>query len=281
MKKVKINAPAKINLTLDVLGVKDGYHMLKSLVCSINVCDEIVLKARKDKAINLICDGIAVDCAPLDNNAHKAARLFMEKYNTCGVDIVVTKNIPVGAGLGGSSADIAGVLNGMQKLYPGEYNLFNLANYLGSDSGYMLNGGFAVIEGRGDIVKPVSVAQKMYFIILTAKNGVSARDSYKNFDKLKTKPQSITDKALEYLNNNELEEFLSILKNDLYTSSAKLEPEILSNIYLLKKAGVDCALMTGSGSAVFGLFFDKKERDKVYNKLKPICADAILKAESI
>jgi 4-diphosphocytidyl-2-C-methyl-D-erythritol kinase len=205
----------------------------------------------------------------------------MEKYNTCGVDIVVTKNIPIGAGLGGSSADIAGVLNGMQKLYPGEYNLFNLANYLGSDSGYMLNGGFAVIEGRGDIVKPVSVAQKMYFIILTAKNGVSARDSYKNFDKLKTKPQSITDKALEYLNNNELEEFKAIIKNDLYTSSAKLEPEILSNIYLLKKAGVDCALMTGSGSAVFGLFFDKKERDKIYNKLKPICADAILKAESI
>ena len=281
MKKVKINAPAKINLTLDVLGVKDGYHMLKSLVCSINVCDNIVLKARKDKVINLICNGIQVDCAPLDNNAHKAARLFMEKYNTCGVDIVVTKNIPIGAGLGGSSADIAGVLNGMQKLYLGQYNLFNLANYLGSDSGYMLNGGFAVIEGRGDIVKPVSVAQKMYFIILTAKNGVSARDSYKNFDKLKTKPQSITDKALEHLNNNELEEFKAIIKNDLYTSSAKIEPEILSNIYLLKKAGVDCALMTGSGSAVFGLFFDKKERDKVYKKLKPICADAIIKAESI
>ena len=281
MKKVKINAPAKINLTLDVLGVKDGYHMLKSLVCSINVCDNILLKARKDKVINLICNGIQVDCAPLDNNAHKAARLFMEKYNTCGVDIVVTKNIPIGAGLGGSSADIAGVLNGMQKLYPGEYNLFNLANYLGSDSGYMLNGGFAVIEGRGDIVKPVSVAQKMYFIILTAKNGVSARDSYKNFDKLKTKPQSITDKALEHLNNNELEEFKAIIKNDLYTSSAKIEPEILSNIYLLKKAGVDCALMTGSGSAVFGLFFDKKERDKVYKKLKPICADAIIKAQSI
>lgn len=281
MKKVKIYAPAKINLTLDVLGVKDGFHMLKSLVCSINICDEIVLKSRKDKNINLICDGIQVDCAPLDNNAHKAARLFMEKYNTTGVDILVTKNIPVGGGLGGSSADIAGVLNGMQKLYPGEYNLFGLANYLGSDSGYMLKGGFAVIEGRGDIVKPVTVTQKMYFIILTCKNGVSARESYKNFDKQKTKPESITDKALEHLQNNEQQEFLSILKNDLYAPSCKLEPEISANVYLLKKAGVECALMTGSGSAVFGLFFDEKERDKVYKKLKPICADAIIKAESI
>ena len=137
MKKVVINAPAKVNFTLDILGVEDGYHKIKTLVSTINLCDKITIKKRKDSRINLIMKGIPVDCEPIENNAYKAAQAFVEKYKTLGVDIIVNKKIPVGAGLGGSSVDIAGVLNGMKALYP-ETEVLDIANKLGSDSGYLL-----------------------------------------------------------------------------------------------------------------------------------------------
>ena len=167
MKKVKIKAPAKINLTLDVLGVTDGYHDIKSLVASIDVYDEITLKARKDSTITLECTGINIGCDTFDNNAYK-----------------IKKNIPIGAGLGGSSADIAGVLLGMKNLYQVKGNLHTIANELGSDSNYMLSGGYAVITGRGERVHPREIDKTLYLILVTEDKSITARASYKAFDKL-------------------------------------------------------------------------------------------------
>ena len=117
MKNIVINAPAKVNFTLDVLGVEENYHKIKTLVSTIDLYDKITIKKRKDSRIKLVMKGIKVDCEITENNAYKAAKAFIEKYKTLGVDIIVNKKIPVGAGLGGSSADIAGVLNAMEGLY--------------------------------------------------------------------------------------------------------------------------------------------------------------------
>ena len=137
MRKVKVKIPAKINITLDVLDkTPDGFHDLKSLVASINIYDKITLKKRKDVFISLKEKGNVTGLQE-ENNAYKTAKKFMAKYDTPGVNIVIDKKIPIANGLGGSSADIAGVLIAMKKLYKVDCDLSELASELGSDVCYM------------------------------------------------------------------------------------------------------------------------------------------------
>ena len=118
MYSTKVRAYAKINLTLEILGRAGGYHLLDSLVASVDVFDEIKLKKRKGKLSSVWMQGMGSESIPPEkNNALKAAERYSELFGTDGADIKILKNIPIGAGMGGSSADVAGVLNGMQKLY--------------------------------------------------------------------------------------------------------------------------------------------------------------------
>ena len=94
MKKVSKNIPAKLNLTLDVMGIKKGYHQINSLVTSIDIFDTVTVNKRTDGKITLTMKGEKVDCLPHDNNAFKAASVFMQNYPTTGADIVVNKRIP-------------------------------------------------------------------------------------------------------------------------------------------------------------------------------------------
>ena len=115
---VRVRSHAKLNLTLDVTGIKDGYHLLDSFVASVSLADDIALRPRADEKIVLAmhgegCEGIP----PAGNAALRAAERFRQKYGTRGAEIEIEKHIPVGAGLGGSSADAAGVLRGMSALY--------------------------------------------------------------------------------------------------------------------------------------------------------------------
>ena len=106
MDTVRVKAYAKINLTLSVTGVKDGYHMLDSIVTSVDLYDAVKVKKRRDGLVSVTMRGCGSENIPFgSNNAVKAAQAFIEKYSTRGADITVNKNIPVGAGLGGSSAD--------------------------------------------------------------------------------------------------------------------------------------------------------------------------------
>ena len=281
MKKIKIKTPAKINLTLDILGVTENFHDIKSLVASIDLFDEITIKERTDQKITLLCEGIPVDCVAVDNNAFKAAKLFIEKFKTNGVDIKIKKGIPVGGGLGGSSADIAGVLNGMESIYNTGKKLLPLAQSLGSDAGYMLDGGYAVITGRGEKVAHKNIDKALYLILITEQKGVSARSSYKGYDKIGKTYKPCTVAAEKALETNDFEKFISLVKNDLYYSSCQIVPEMSGNIYALKKAGAPCAIMTGSGSCVVGIFQDKKQRDASYKKLLPLFSDSLIKAQTI
>jgi len=281
MKKIKLKTLAKINLTLDVLGVTGNYHDIKSLVTSIDVSDEIILKKRKDGRVTLKTEGIPVGCSAHDNNAVKAARLFKERFNTKGVDITIVKRIPIGSGLGGSSADIAGVLKGMKELYQTDGDLAPLANELGSDSGYMLTGGYAIMEGRGEKITHKKIEMPLYFLLVTEPTVISARASYKKFDEQGKLYNAVTDEAVTALEEKDFKKFCSVIKNDLERASSELVPEINGNIYILKKAGAPATIMTGSGSAVFGVWSDKKERDDVYKKLLPILKGSMIKAQSL
>lgn len=280
MKKVVIKAPAKVNFTLDVLGTENGYHKIKTLVSTIDLYDKITIKKRKDSRVNLIMKGLPVDCEITENNAYKTANAFTEKYKTLGVDIIIDKKIPVSAGLGGSSADIAGVLNGMRKLFQ-ENEVLSIANELGSDSGYLLEGGFAVLTGRGEKIEKKNINEKLYLLIITEDKKITSKESYRLFDKQEKTYKPATVSVEKALRDKDYYRFYLLLKNDLLNASSSKVEEIKLNLNALKKAGAKAQVMTGSGTAVFGIFASKTERQKAYRKLYPLYKDKLIKAQTV
>ncbi|MFQ7077003.1 MAG: hypothetical protein ACLRSW_03215 [Christensenellaceae bacterium] len=135
---------------LDVTGRAGGYHLLDSFVASVDLFDLVCVGKRKDKLVSVTMHGMDGEGIPPErNNALKAGEAFVGRFSTAGADVTVYKNIPMGAGLGGSSADAAGVLNAMAKLYgiDDKAALGELADALGSDTRYMLDGGFCRMRG--------------------------------------------------------------------------------------------------------------------------------------
>ena len=280
MKKAKVKVPAKINLTLDIEGVKEGYHVLESLVASVDIYETVCVKARKDNIIKVVFNGLPIGLNGKQSNAYYAAECFKKEFGTGGTDIYIERNIPVGAGLGSSSADIAGVLSAMRKLYKVNRDVTYIANGLGSDVAYMLKGGFAVMRGRGERVEQIEgIKRRFYLLIVTGKSGVSTVESYKGFDKIGKLYPKNTSAAVSLLKEDDPDNFFTVLKNDLYESSATILPEIKETLDLLKQYGA--AVMTGSGSAVYGIYATKKERDKAYKIFYPDFGDRMIKAQTV
>ena len=279
MKKVKVKIPAKINLTLDVLGTSGGFHNLKSLVASINLFDAITLSKRNDREVTLTMKGIPLDVAPEQNNAYKTALAFMETFNTNGVDIVINKNIPCGAGLGSSSADIAGVIKGMKILFGVKRSVKKLASTLGSDVNYMLKGGYAVMKGKGDDIESVKTKEKFYLVLMTEKEGVSTKECFNKFDEIGKKYKPATVGAVRLLKGRDKENFIKALKNDLYVPAKTILPVIENNLRILSKYTV--ALMSGSGSSTYAIFAKKRFRNKAYKALRKAHGEKIIKVKTI
>ncbi len=267
---------AKLNITLDILGEKDGFHLLKSLVTELSFKDLVRLKKRKDDKITLNVKGASL---PEDenNNAYRAAKLFKDTFNTSGVDITIVKKIPLGGGLGGSSADIAGVLMLMNEAFGVDRDITDIGKKLGSDVNFMLFGKTAIIEGKGEIITPIKTDKKLYFLLLPCDKGCLAKDSYFEYDRQGKRYEECTNKALEYYLNGDFSSLLSVMKNDLLPASTTLVPEIKENLNKLSVCGN--SFMTGSGSTTFSIFQTKKERNYWYKKLKKSLP--VIKAETV
>lgn len=230
--------------------------MLDSLVCSVDLYDLIRLKKRKDGKINLEMHGLNTELMPPENNnAYRAAEAFMNRFETGGADIAIYKNIPLAAGMGGSSADAAGVLRGLAQLYGtgSEAQLKELADSLGSDTGYMLTGGFARLKGRGERVEFLDIKQRLNLIALIPNSGVSTAECYANYDRSPS-PTSTTDKAVEGLKSGDLRALGKALDNALYKPATGLNGDVKRAYDELKEFDPLGVTMTGSGSAVVALF---------------------------
>lgn len=260
MNTVKIKSYAKVNLTLEIVGVEGGYHLLDSLVASVDLFDLIVLKKKKGALSSITMKGMGSESIPPEkNNALKAAEAFSRRFSTDGVDITVYKNIPIGAGLGGSSADVVGVLNGMAKLYNvgDRCALKALADELGSDTGYMLDGGFARMKGRGEQVEKLDIKTKLYFLLLCPSSGVSAGACYKKYDELpKTLEErgSYTQNCIDALCKNDKNGVGRYAMNDLFKPALHLNPDVETAYQQAQSFSPICTVMTGSGSGVLALF---------------------------
>lgn len=262
MSKVKIKSYAKVNLTLEIVGNTGDYHALDSLVASVDIFDLIEIKSRRSLKNTVTMYGMNSEFIPLEqNHAKKAADAFCKKFQTTGVDITVYKNIPIGAGLGGSSADIVGVINGMAKLYgiTDKKALKELADELGSDTGYMLTGGFARMQGRGEQVTPIQTDAKLYFLLICPQASISAGECYRVYDKLEQPPERIkkTDDCLQALLQKDINGIGRYLTNDLFLPASELCSDVKKAYEEALAFAPNGVVMTGSGSCVAALFDSK------------------------
>lgn len=264
MKQTKVRAYAKINLTLEIVGQKDGYHLLDSLVASVDLFDTVTAKRRKGALSSVTMHGMGSESIPPEqNNALKAAEAYSARFGCDGADIVVHKNIPIGGGLGGSSADIAGVLRCMQNLYgaASEEELYALASELGSDVVFMMRGGYARMQGRGEKILPIdSVKSPLHLLLIFPKDSVSAGACYRAFDE-GNYPLSTgvaTQRALECLYRGDLAGIGRYATNDLYAPAASLCSAVKQAMDEAQSFAPIAAFMTGSGSTVCALFETKE-----------------------
>lgn len=257
MEKINLKVAAKINLNLKIDGVyEDGYHKLDTCLSSIDIFDEIEISRRRDNLINCFLDKKKTD---LKNTAYIAAKKIQDAYNICGIDIYIKKNIPFCAGIGGSSAAAAGVIYGLNRIFnlePELRNLEKIALSVGSDVPYMLYGGLMRVKGRGEILENTDACLFSKILILKGSQGVSTKEVYTTFDKLEKKD----DKVFEFLNFK--------LFNNLQLSAISICPNISENLKMLEKAGAKVYLMTGSGSAGYGIFESDEKLEKAYRDLK-------------
>lgn len=260
MYRTKVRAYAKINLTLEIVGREGGFHLLDSLVASVDVCDTVILKKRKGRLSSIMMYGQGSESIPPEkNNALAAAERYSERFGTDGADIKVLKDIPIGAGMGGSSADIAGVLLGMQKLYGAatDAELDELAESLGSDVKYMMRGGYCRMQGRGERLTAIGgELPTLHMLMICPKEGVSAGGCYKEYDRLNSvdEKSGATERAIAALAEGDLSMLCERLENDLYLPAASLCGAVQKAVEEAKSFSPQGVVMTGSGSAVLALF---------------------------
>lgn len=287
MDTVKVLSYAKLNLTLDITGKEGNYHTLDSLVVTAGLYDKIVAKKRKDNLISVTMHGMGSDkLYPEENHAVRAGERFVSEFGTQGANITVYKNIPMGAGLGGSSADAAGVLNALARLYKitDFARIKAIADGLGSDTGYMLRGGLARMRGRGDEVEFLSDSPDMNFLLLCPKSDVSTAECYGTFDELpQTNRAGRTERCLEAYRGMGMGEAARLFGNDLYESAKSLNPDVAEAVTVLKSFSPLGASMTGSGSAAFALFETRElcewAKSRYKGKFRSYIVDVVYPAE--
>ena len=185
-----IKSYAKINLSLDVIGKRvDGYHLLKMIMQSIDLCDDIKIE-KSLEGIKISCDK---EYVPTDskNLVYKAAQLFFDTFeiNSNGVNIDIVKNIPVAAGLAGGSSNAAAVLKAMRNMYMPDITdekLMKLGLQIGADVPYFICGGTALCEGIGEIITPLKPFNNHIVVLVKPSFGVSTKDVYEKLEINKT-----------------------------------------------------------------------------------------------
>ncbi|MDF1536251.1 MAG: 4-(cytidine 5'-diphospho)-2-C-methyl-D-erythritol kinase [bacterium] len=270
---IRLLAPAKVNLTLKVLGKRpDGYHDIESLVQKVSLYDRITIREVSDPGIHVTCSDPTVPSGP-GNLVYQAAQLIMEATRTAGkgISIDLEKRIPHGAGLGGGSSDAAAVIMGLNTLWNLSLSLMEMeevAARIGSDVPLFLHPSPSVISGRGEVVTPAPARIRAVFLIVFPGFSVSTRWAYSNF-RLTKDHGKYRISALQRAERGELppDRWQGFIVNDLEAAVSNKHPEIGRCIEDLLLLGAGASQMSGSGSAVFGLFEDRFVAQKAASSL--------------
>jgi 4-diphosphocytidyl-2-C-methyl-D-erythritol kinase len=265
-----IEAPAKLNLTLEVLGKRpDGYHEIRSVAQAVDLCDRLYFQAGNRTEFK----SGTPEWIAKESLITKAVSLIRRATGcTAGVNIEVDKHIPLLSGLGGDSSDAAAVLVGLNRLWELDLShegLLELAAELGSDVAFFLYSGTALIEGRGEVVTPLPPLSAVWFVLVVP--GVPRQPG-------KTGRAYAGLKESDYTGGQYTERMMEILK-----SGGKLEPEMLFNVFertilegsqaiaecrqQVMTAGAGNVHVAGSGPALFTLTRDRATAEQIHNRL--------------
>lgn len=268
-----VKAYAKINLSLDITGKReDGYHTLDTVMQTVSLYDEIDLTKNKEGDIRLSCTRMSL---PIDerNTAYRAARLMLRLGNIedMGVNIHISKEIPSEAGLGGGSADAAAVLRGMNELFRmdiKEEKLLELAAQIGADVPFCLKGGTRRCMGIGEIMSTSPGIPHCYILICKPPVGVSTPYAYEESDKYPQDGYFLTPYLSDALKAGDLFTIAENLGNRFDDILQLPEVQIIKGLML--EQGALNACMTGSGSAVFGVFTDAEKAKSTAEQLQEL-----------
>lgn len=275
MSSIKLLSPAKVNLTLEILGLRpDGYHEIRSIIQPVSLFDEVSIDLEDGSGIELESSGISVPQGK-DNLAWRATELFLkESALEHKVKVHIRKNIPLGAGLGGGSGNAAAVLIGLNRLTKAlsEEKLFKIAPTIGADVAFFIRSQTAVMEGVGDRISVIRDFPDFHYVILCPNIHTSTELVYKKWDELNFDNQNIKENS-ETDYDEIIKQFSDMkiappLHNDLEEAAINLHPEIRSFKEILVSLGLESVLMSGSGSSVFALFRSEDEAIEIYDYLK-------------
>jgi len=281
-KKIIINAPAKINLHLEIIGKRDdGFHELAMVMQSINLSDILEIEINDNGQLNL-----KTDCENLENGSDnliiKAAKLI--KDYSCkkglGADIFLKKNIPIGAGLAGGSSDAAATLIGLNRLWNLNLDLkilYQLAGKLGSDVPFCIQGGSQYCFGRGEILKSYNCNSNYGLILIKNPNiSISTANVYKKYYEKYSKFINLSDKDIEDV-RNKLKN-LGFINKDIFQRKIKIRNDLQKIVQEEDKSVKDglsllsslenslCVSMSGSGPSCYAIFEDFNMAKKIYKK---------------
>jgi 4-diphosphocytidyl-2-C-methyl-D-erythritol kinase len=261
---MQVLAPAKINLSLKILSRRsDGFHEVETFIAPISLCDEIEIGTNDSKEIELHCDDPSVPTGN-DNLIVRAAKSFFAATELKpAVAIKLRKKIPHGAGLGGGSSDAASTLLALDELFqtklPREA-LAKMAEQIGSDVPFFIFQSPALCKGRGELVTPVKLKEKLSILLLKPAFGVSTAWAYSRWEHSREIPE-VRYQAQEFAGQifvNDLER--PVFEKFVFLAQLKM--------WLLKQAEVGAALMSGSGSTVFAVLRGKADAGLIVNRAK-------------
>ena len=260
--RVQEYAYAKLNLTLDVTAKRDdGYHDMLMVMQTVSITDSVVLEQTGEKGIHAACNFRYI---PTDerNLAVRAAGAFLDTIGEekNGILIRMDKTIPVGAGMAGGSADAAAVLRGMNRLYGSRMNrrdLEKLGEQIGSDVAFCIAGGTSLARGRGEVLEDLTPMPDCAIVVCKPGFSISTPELFRKLDQIGLRTHPDTAGMLSALESGNLKEISMRMFNvfeEVEDRRMRSEAEIK---HVLLDYGALGAVMTGTGSAVFGVFSDE------------------------
>ncbi|MCP1143243.1 4-(cytidine 5'-diphospho)-2-C-methyl-D-erythritol kinase [Lysinibacillus endophyticus] len=269
-----VKAPAKINLTLDVLYKRpDNYHEVEMIMTTVDLADRIGLENRNDGNIHIISSNGFI---PSDsrNLAYQAAQLLKDTYGIKeGVTITIDKEIPIAAGLAGGSSDAAATLKGLNELWNLNLSIDTLAELgakVGSDVSFCVYGGTALATGRGEKIQNIPSPPPCWIVLAKPKIGVSTAQVYGGLS-IDEVEHPNTKQMLNALETGDYDLMCESVGNVLESVTFKLHPEVVMIKEQMKRFGADAVLMSGSGPTVFGIVDHESRISRIYNGLRGFC----------
>lgn len=265
-------APAKLNLCLDMLySREDGYHELEMIMTSVDLNDYLTFQEISGNEIRLSANGYSV---PLDdrNLVYQAIELLKKKFSISkGLEVEIEKNIPIAGGLGGGSSDCAATFRALNKMWNLGLTLEEMAEMgasIGSDVPYCIYGNTAFVSGRGEKIKKIRDMKSCWILLVKPVKGVSTKYAFTRLDNTEDVNHPDIKKLCSAIEAGDFECMCQSMGNILEEAVKDLCPNIAKIKKHLFSLGAQGAMMSGSGSSVFGLFQNQKKALRAYNGIK-------------